>query len=554
MIHSPQRDIFAELLEARGLHGADLDSFLHPDYNSTIDPFLLPDMQTTVDRLVTAHTNQEIITIYGDYDVDGITATALLVTALKNFGFTNLNFILPDRLIDGYGLSPNVPDRLKSLKTDLLVTVDCGSSDAIIIDEITSLNIDTIITDHHEVKGEIPKALALVNPKKPQPKTSKTKKPKIPQHLSGVAVAFQLVRALQTKLPGLPVGQEKWLLDLVAIGTICDCMDLLGENRTLTHFGLKVLAKTRRPGLKSLMQFAKIDPKNITARAVAFQLGPRLNAAGRIDDAHVALDLLLAPDSSSAFPLARTLDDLNKSRRALQDHALKSIASEPLPPDPVLFVKNPDLHEGIIGIVASKLLDQHQKPVFVFTTSGDSLKASARSFGDFSLAAAIDASRDLIIKGGGHHEAAGVTISPENYDAFKTSINQFYNSLNLPDQTSLLSAREDLAITNLSQLDIDLYENLLLLEPFGIGNPEPIFKLPDMAIARADRLGSDKQHLKLTVLDDHDNEIKLLAWSAPDHWFLPPNSRADLWISLMINEWQGRRSIEGRLLDLQLST
>jgi len=540
-----KRDLFAELLATRNIGSDQLNSFLNPDYDKLTDPFLLPDMQKAVDRLVLAHKNQENIIIHGDYDVDGTTATALVLTALQSFGFKNVAHILPDRIADGYGISPKTPEILKQKSATLLITVDCGSSDAEIIDQLNSLKIDTIITDHHEIKDITPKSLALINPKHPD---SKYPFP----NLAGVAMAFQLIRGLQTKFPKkLPAGQEKWLLDLVAIGTICDCMDLVGENRTLAHFGLKVLAKTRRPGLKSLMKFTKTTPKNLTARSIGFQIGPRLNAAGRIETATTALELLLATDTSIAYSRAQVLDDLNQQRRSLQDAALKTIDQKPIPKDPVLFVKNSTWHEGVIGIIASKLVDKYHRPTFVFTKSGKNLKASARSFGDFSLAEAIESSRDLIIKGGGHSEAAGVTLDPTNYTKFKTQINKFYKSLNLSDQEKHLRPREDLRVSDLSLLDINLYENISRLEPFGIGNPEPVIKLEDVLVEFTDRLGTDKNHLKLTVSDQYDNQIKLLAFSAPTDWFVAPDTHLDIWVNLTLNEWRDKKSIEGRIVDLK---
>jgi single-stranded-DNA-specific exonuclease RecJ len=535
--------LFENLLVSRGLFNDDLDLLLCPKYEDLHDPMLLPDMEQAVNRLIEAHQAQESITIYGDYDADGITATALLLDALKSFGFTNLNYVLPDRSIDGYGLSLNTPTKLKKLKTTLLITVDCGSRDIEVIDKINLLGIDTIITDHHEVGDSLPNALAVVNPKR--------KDSQYPYGgLSGVGVAFKLVQTLQSKLPGLAQGQEKWLLDLVAIGTICDVMDMTGENRILVQYGLKVLAKTRRLGLKNLLNLAKVNVLELSTRSVGFQLGPRLNAAGRISDASLALDLLLSESNSESFAYATSLNDLNSRRKKLQDDSLSAIIHSTN--DPVLVVFNENLHEGIIGIIAGRLLEEHHKPTFVFTLSeDDTLKGSARSFGDFSIADALKHAKDLVVKGGGHKEAGGLTISRDHLEQFSHMVNEYYLSLKLEHQEEYFSPKVDLTVSNLGDLNGDFYDDVRLLEPFGNGNSTPVFELDDIVVRRCDHLGTTGKHLKLTVEDRNKNNMKLLAFNAPEDWFLAPDDRVSICITIEQNEWNGVRNIEGKILEIK---
>ena len=539
-------DIFRLLLTHRGLRGSKLQSFLNPDYNAAHDPHLLPDIDKAVDRIIQAYNKQEKVLIYGDYDVDGITATTILVDAFRKLGIQNVSYVLPDRLSDGYGISSNFISSLATLAPDLIITVDCGSSNIAEINQIQSLGIDVIVTDHHEPKSTLPSALAIVNPKR-----SDSQYPF--RNIAGVLVAFKLIQALQQRLPGIPDGQEKWFLDLVALGTICDVMEITDENRINVFFGLKVLAKTRRKGLSALMDIAGVNANKLTAESIGFQIGPRLNAAGRIDQATTALELLLETESSKAYTKANHLNDLNTTRKSMQDRAFHDIEVNSQDDNhPVLIIKHEDCHEGIIGIIASKLLEKHHKPTFVFCTCDDGLlKGSARSFGDFSLAEAIEHCQDLIIKGGGHKEAAGITLEPKNFEQFCCKIYNYYISLHLQPQEKHFIVTEDLAIRDLSTLSIDLYDQLLQLEPFGEGNPIPIFKLENVTIIHASWVGNESNHLKMTAIDDNGEEIKLFAFLAPTHWYLSPDTRADIWITLGLNEWNNARYTEGKILQIK---
>ncbi len=304
-------DIVKELLAARGIDENSFDDFLNPDYSKKHDPFLLPDMQKAVKRIQQAHKNQESMTIYGDYDVDGVTGTTLLLDALEKFGFKNLNHYLPDRFTDGYGINKNAIKKIANQGTTLIITVDCGSLNHQEITYAKELGVDVIVTDHHNVAPTKPDAVAVVNPKyqlAEHPDAYKNfvlidrKKKLYPfLDLCGVGVAFKLVQALQTELPGLPDGQEKWLLDLVALGTVCDSVSLIDENRNNVYWGLKVMSKLHRPGIKALLAISGTTQDNITERTLGFGLGPRINAAGRLKTADEALTLLRAVDHKSSI-------------------------------------------------------------------------------------------------------------------------------------------------------------------------------------------------------------------------------------------------------------
>lgn len=540
--------LFEQLLKARGLEGEVRDLFLAPQYDAKHDPFLLPDMQAAVDRLVLARERQDRITIYGDYDIDGLTATTVLLDAFESFGFKSVDAFIPNRFVEGYGLTVDAVERIAANGAQLIVTVDCGSLSEKEIIRANELGVDVIVTDHHNVAPVQPPAVAVINPKRPDHKY-----PFI--DLAGVGVAFKLVQALQTRLDGLPIGQEKWLLDLVALGTVCDVVTLVDENRANVYWGLKVLAQTRRMGLKALMAVSGVEPEKVNARSLGFGLGPRMNASGRLETAQYALDMLRAKEPMLAMEKAQQLDALNQARRADQDKIYKAalIQAEQYKNDPVLVVSHADWNHGIIGIVAAKLLEKYKKPTYVLQEMGEQSKGSARSYGDFSAADAIRASDDIITKGGGHKLAAGVTLPTENIAAFRARVNEFYRSQNLFNQAALLLPKVDVTVENFSDINESLLQELEKLEPFGNGNPEPVFKVENMLVVHQRRMGADAQHVKLTLQDNQQNKMEFLAFSAPESYFVEPGEYVAIWFQPTVNEWQGRRTVEGRLLHLETS-
>lgn len=535
--------LFEQILAARGLTAAAAADFLSPDYAKKHDPFLLPDMAKAVERLVQARQKQERITIYGDYDIDGLTATTVLIDAFASFGFKHVKAFIPNRFVEGYGLTVDAVDQIVAGGTQLIVTVDCGSLSHKEIKHSNSLGVDVIVTDHHNVSDVQPIAVAVVNPKR--------KDHTYPfVDLAGVGVAFKLVQALQTRLEGLPVGHEKWLLDLVALGTVCDVVTLVDENRTNVYWGLQVLRKTRRPGLKALMAVARVEPATLNSRSLGFGLGPRMNAAGRLETARHALDMLLADDNEVAFDKAQQLDVLNLTRRSDQAAILKAaiVQAELYKDDPVLVVSGADWNHGIVGIVAANLLEKYKKPTYVLQEMGESSKGSARSYGGFSAVEAIRASDDIISKGGGHTLAAGVTLPTKNIAAFRIRVNEFYRSLQLSNQTALLLPTADVVIADFAEVDESLLAQLATLEPFGSGNPEPILKIENVIVTNQRRMGAENQHVKLEVKDRLGKRLQVLAFGAPDYFFAEPGEVVTVLFQPTLNEWQGRRSIEGRLL------
>lgn len=541
--------LFEKILASRNIDKDKLNSFLSPDYDlEKGDPYLLPDMQKAVDRIKTAYEKGEKIVIYGDYDVDGISATALLLDAFESFGFKDIQSFIPNRFVEGYGMTIGAVDKIKSMDANLIITVDCGSLCHNEISYANSLGIDTVVTDHHNVAETPPPAVAAVNPR-------------FGGHLypfsdlAGVGVAFKLVQALQKELDGLPEGYEKWLLDLVALGTVCDIVKLTGENRANVYWGIEVMKKQRRTGLKALMAVANIDKADISAKTLGFVFGPRINAAGRMETASLALDMLISKNGDDALNKANYIDNLNSHRRQMQDDIFKEACKIALDykDDDVLVINGKNWNHGIIGIVAAKILEKFKKPVYILAEDDNGeTKGSARSFGDFSAADAVRAADDIIIKGGGHAAAAGVTLKNDKISDFRKRVNEFYNSLQLNNQERYLLPKADVEIDDFSEINEDLVGKIATMEPFGNGNPEPVIKITAADIVNVQHMGTDGQHIKLSARDSDGVVIRMLAFNAPENFLCKPGDTASIWFRPVINEWQGIRSVEGELLHLQL--
>lgn len=537
------------VLAARGLTNPERrQAFLHPDYDATChDPFLLPDMDKAVERLIKAQTSEEKVVIYGDYDIDGLTASTVLLDSFTKFGIDTRVFI-PNRFIEGYGLSAKAIETLAGEGAQLIVTVDCGSLSHKEIARANELGVDVIVTDHHSVAETMPDAVATINPKR-----TDHQYPFI--DLAGVGVAFKLVQALQTKLEGLPEGQEKWLLDLVALGTVCDVVQLVDENRTNVFWGLEVMKRTRRPGIKLLMAVSRVESEQLVARSLGFGLGPRLNAAGRLETAKLALDLLTTEDAGKAYELAELLDSMNRERRVEQDRIFTAarLQAEAMKDDKVLVVSDPTWSHGIIGIVAAKLLETYYKPTFVLQELEDgTAKGSARSYGDFSAVSAIRATEELLLKGGGHKLAAGVTLETAKIASWRKAVNDYYRELSLVDQLRHLEVRSDVTLTDFSICSEGNVTSLSQLEPYGNGNPEPVFEFPKLTVLNRRTMGAEGQHVKYRFADPKGSNMEMIAFNKADKFTADIGEVVTAWCELGINEWNGRRAVEGRLLRMSV--
>ncbi|MCL1876486.1 DHH family phosphoesterase [Candidatus Saccharibacteria bacterium] len=586
-------ELIKKILVKRGWTTVDEQhDFLNPDYEkSKHDPFLLPDMKIAVGRILAARDSGEKVTIYGDYDIDGMTATTILWDSFRQFGIDVATYT-PDRFTEGYGLNIDAVEAIVADGTKLIITVDNGSLSFDEVARANELGVDVIITDHHTPHATLPDAVAVLNPKilvRDFPDSydenlilkrnnchselvSESKKilkqvqdDKIGElypfaDLCGAGVAFKLVQALQSSSEPdltLPPGQEKWLLDLVALGTVCDVVGLVDENRAYVKWGLEVLKKTRCLGLKALMAVAGVDQKNIDARALGFMIGPRLNAAGRMETAEIALELLKTDDNMRALQLAEKLEQMNKERRKVQDEIFISACEQVIETDPVAITVGDDWHEGVIGIVAAKILEKFERPAFVMSRGAEFSKASGRSFGQFSIAAAIHATDELLIKGGGHLAAGGLTIETTQIDTWYTAVQDFYKSQNLTNQKEFLYPKPDVTIDNFADFTPELLTEITKLEPFGQRNPAPVFEISPVLIMSRRTMGDSGQHVRYVFADSDGRKFNAVAFNASDKFTLSEfddndePQRAKILIELTENNWNDRISVEGRLIRLE---
>ena len=455
------------------------------------DPYLMKDMDKAVSRIICAVENGEKIVIYGDYDVDGVCATATLFTCLENMG-ANVFYKLPNREKDGYGLNADILQKLKNKGVDLVVTVDNGIAAISEIEFANSIGLDVIITDHHLPKGEIPNALAVVDPlQKDDTSPCKT--------LCGAGVAFKLVCALEQ---ADPMEMLEFYGDFVAVGTIADLMLLEGENRTIVKAGLEQLndVYSRRQGFNSLINICGLKGKEITSESVAYAIAPRINAAGRMADPTVALELLLSEDEDDAMLLAQELETENQKRQDIQNKMAEDITQELLTDDTftkdrVIVVWGENYHPVVVGIVASRLVETYAKPAIVLTRDGESYKGSGRSVPSFNLHRALEQTKDWLVRYGGHELAAGLTIEEENLENFRRAINDVANDV------TALATTESLQVdcqVELGEISVESVSQINYLAPFGNGNPNPLFMIKNVQLTGIYPV-SDGKHIRLKV-------------------------------------------------------
>ncbi|HPH94256.1 MAG TPA: single-stranded-DNA-specific exonuclease RecJ [Anaerolineaceae bacterium] len=537
-----------QILYNRGFRDAETArAFLNPALSDQADPFLLKGMPEAVARLEKAIQDGEKIAIYGDYDVDGVTATTLLVEVLRAYQ-ADVQGYIPNRFDEGYGVNKDALATLYDRGVRLVVTVDCGARSPREADYARARGLDLIISDHHQPGEELPQVTALINPKQ----AGDTYPDK---DLAGVGLAFKIAQAMLMNHPlnGINVGD--WL-DLVALGTVADLAPLQGENRAMVASGLQVIRKTRRQGLFSLAQVAGLKLEKTTAQDIGFQLGPRLNAAGRLESALAALDLLLERDAQRAGELAQKLDVQNTERQALtreiQEKASK-IASAEGKESLLLFAADESFNEGVVGLAASRLVDQFYRPAIVCHHGEEFTRGSCRSIPEFHITEALDQCADLMVRHGGHRAAAGFTLRNENVPALVARLQQIAAAqLTGLDLRPSLKADLELPLARLDGAKLFmLIDELDRLQPVGLGNPEPLFVSYNLQVRGARRVGRDGSHLKLTV-SAQNITYDAIAFRL-GHWADDKPEWVDLIYALEINEFNGRRSIQLNVRDLRPS-
>ena len=538
--------LVSEVLAQRGVTSAeDAAAFLERDRSLVHSPFLMKDMDAAVERISRAVSDGERIAVFGDYDVDGITATCIVVDYLKGRGADCLHYI-PRRVEDGYGLGRDAILSLHQRGVELLITVDCGITGVEEVEYARTLGMDVVITDHHECKEELPAACAVVDP-------HRSDCPYPFKHLAGCGVALKLVLALGGS------DREEALFarycTLAAIGTVADVMLMSGENRTIVSRGLESIDQSDFTGLHALLQEAGLADKAITSVQIGFVLAPRINAAGRMGAADMAADLLLCDDEQQAAALARQLCALNRERQAVEQdifsQALEMIEALPREERSALVLSSDEWHQGVVGIVASRLSEKYSCPSFMIHLNAGVGKGSCRSWGGFNLFAALESCSDLLLGFGGHELAAGFTIEEKNIPAFRTRMNQYAKAYR-GGEAPVSSLDIDVVLTHPGRVTLEEVEALDALEPYGAGNSRPVFCLRGATLERAQNVGQNR-HLKLRLSKGSAQFDGIFFSAVSQTCGVAAGSRVDAAFYLQVNEFRGNRSVQLQMVDIRPS-
>ena len=547
---APLLPLAAQVLLNRGLsEAAEAEEFLDPDYRRLADPMLMKGMDVATARIAKALEAKEGITIYGDFDADGVTSVTLLVQALRHLGGQVEGYI-PDRVEEGYGLNQEAVEALAAQGTRLIITVDCGISNAAEVTRANELGVDVIVTDHHLPPPELPPALAILDPHQTDCNYPF-------KRLAGVGIAFTLVRGLAKAGVSLEneTGQGlrgRDLLDLVALGTVADVSALVGENRILVAWGLDILRQAERPGLRALMEVADVRAERVSTGTIGFTLGPRLNAAGRLRHAINAYRLLAAPSLEAAVPLAKELDALNRERQALTEAVLERARERVLAlPDErkVILLADADFPAGVVGLVAGKLMEEFYRPTLLIERSEQESRGSARSISAFHITEALRTCSDLLTRFGGHRVAAGFSLPNENLAALEERLEALAaEQLDAVDLTPNIYVD---AQAPLADLNWDLLRTLEKMAPFGIENPRAVFLCPGVQVMRARRFGKEGKHLRLTVSEGRLTQ-EAVAWRMGKR---EAEFRTGIFVDLVCtvnsNTWKGRERLQLVVRDLR---
>ena len=538
--------LLAKIMLARGIDTPEkINNFLNPEISSLYDPFLFNDMDLAVDAVINSINNNEKITIYGDYDVDGITSVAVLKSYLIERG-ANVAHYLPNRLEEGYGLNNEAIDKIAEDGTNLLITVDCGISAYEEIEYAKSKGMKVIVTDHHECPKVMPEAIAVIDAKR-----SDSNYPF--SSLAGVGVTFKFIQAISKKLD---LDRKSYLkyIDIVALGTIADIVPLVDENRIIVKYGLILMEQTRNIGLKALIDvsgYAKGEPINSTV--ISFGLAPRMNAAGRMGKADLALDLLLEKEPQKAINMAMELSETNKTRQNVEkeiiDEIINMVEGKKLYEKDVIVVHNEGWHHGVIGIVASKITEMYYKPTILISVEDGVGKGSGRSIEGFDLHEAVSECSDMLLKFGGHEMAIGLSISEELIEKFTDKLNEIAESKNIKELQPTLPVEAEITSKEIS---MDTIKELEALKPYGEGNPMPLFVYRNAKVDGV-RLLSNEKHLKLTLKED-SNIFDAIAFNMDNKKYsIKQGDKVDVLHSLEINTFNGIQKVQLNVKDIKKS-
>ncbi len=542
--------VLAELLVKRGVETFEqARSFFRPSLDDLHDPFLMKDMDKAVKRLRTAITTEEGILVYGDYDVDGTTAVALVYSFLRRYS-TNVDFYIPDRYEDGYGLSYRGIDWAKEHGFSLIITLDCGIKANEKVDYAASLGLDVIICDHHLPESTIPAAVAVLDPKREDDNYPF-------DDLSGCGVGFKLVQAYSREYD-IPFETLIPLLDLLVVSISADLVSMTGENRVLAHFGLKQLNENPRKGLQAIATLSKLEPGHLSIDDIVFKIGPRINAAGRMESGRLAVELLTSSDEHSAAVVGEKINDNNNERKSIDreitQEALEMVQSgAALSSSAATIVYNPNWNKGVVGIVASRLVEAFYKPTIVLTKSNDFITGSARSVAGFDLYEAIDSCADLMENFGGHVYAAGLTLREENLPEFVRRIEEFISTR--ITQEMLTPFTEIDARLEFSQITPKFFRLLKQFQPFGPGNTNPVFQTENVYDGgKGRKVGADGVHMKLDLIDEKQpfHQIPAIAFNMSEYFdYIKAGNPFDICYSIVENYYRGNSTLQLRIKDIR---
>lgn len=546
--------LVAKILYSKGLENEDqMQRFISPSYDKDYhDPFLFADMEKVVERIAKAQENKEIIAIFGDYDADGITSSAIIKSTLDELGIESFVYI-PDKKSEGYSMNSAAVESFAEKNAKLIITVDCGITSIKEVERAKELGMDVIITDHHHVPEIVPGALAIINPHAqgcPYPF----------KELAGVGVAFKVVQAVYQKLMPEKIEQTKWMLDLVSIGTIADCVPLTGENRLFVKYGLIVLSKTRRIGLKELFTVGRIlvDEHNLPdTKKVSFYIAPRINAAGRINHANLAYNLVVENNVALARDYALELEASNTKRQKMTEAVVdevKVLAENSYKDKKFIFAIGENYPIGVVGLVAGKIAQQFNKPTAIFQKSESESKGSFRSIPKVNIIETLGKCQDLLVRFGGHSQAAGATVSNDKLEEFYEKMNSL-----ISEQLEGEDLSEEILIDSevkAVEIDFNLVESIEKMKPFGEGNNEPIFLMKDMIVQEKKTVGSGEKHIKLYLApsDGCPKIFEVISFNGYEKFsFIKVEDKIDIVCNIQKDEWNGNKKIQLTLLDAKIN-
>lgn len=552
--------ITAQILINRGINNyTDADNFINSSLEGFHNPYQMKDMDKAVQRILHAIKNKEKIFIYGDYDVDGITSTSLLILFFREISMAcsgiDFSYYIPKRVEEGYGLNINAIKKIKERGGKLIITVDCGITAVEETRAANEMGLDIIITDHHQLSGRIPPAFAILHPCQ-EDCTYPFKS------LAGVGIVFKLIKSLRRALKDMGIFQQKLPnlrkhLDIVSLGTIADIAPLLGENHIIAKYGLREIRDTEKIGLMALKTVSGINGREITVMDVGFILGPRINAAGRLGDADTAVKLLTTDNEGEALKIAKYLDSENKKRRVIQEDILKEVRKRisgqcSVEKDKAIVLASPNWHQGVIGIVASKIAEEYYKPTVLISIDGEYGRGSARGIPSFHLYDGLSRCGEFLVDFGGHKYAAGLTIKSDMIDKFKVCFNKVAEGI-LKNEDCIPQIDIDMSI-ELADLDFSIIKEINKIGPFGTSNPPPLFCSKSVEVrGEPVIMGKNSDHIKMEVEDGSEvmevvgfNLSRLVKWIGDDRTY-------DIVYTPMINRWGNSEKIQLKLKDIRIS-